>query len=169
MWDIVSRWCHTPRRDDLEYTTKLQRDFMKSAVSDVPDEVVFPQYRDLNGEVLRQTVLPRARDIDAFIAADAASGEWAKKLWPRIICVAYPELVGKCFKDLLIMMALKAVHNRVDGRANLDFVENFSGKGMVTCHLIQRGLVGKRHDVVYQHCREQDADFYNACSATGSR
>ena len=66
-------------------------------------------------------------------------------------------------------MVLKTLYNRVYGYAKLDFAENFSGKGMVTCHLIKRGLVGKRLDIVYKHSKAQDADFYNACTAKGSR
>ena len=153
----------------MEYTTKLQLDFMKPSVSERPDEVVFPQYRDFTKEVLRQTVLPRAHDIDGFIAHDAANGRWAETMWPRIICAAYPELKGTCLKGLLIMMVLKTIHNRVSDRTNLDFVENFAGKGMITCHLIKSGLVGKRLDTTYRHCKKQDADFYDACSVTGSR
>ena len=143
---------------------------MRSAVAQVPDEDFLPQFSDFTGQVLRERVLPRAVDIDSFIRFDATEGGWANKYWPEIICNAYPELKGKSFKDLLMTMVLKTLYNRVYHYADLiDFAENFSGKGMVTCHLIKRGLVGKRLDIVYKHSKAQDADFYNACTAKGSR
>ena len=142
---------------------------MRSAVAEVQDEVTFPWYKDFSRDVLAQTVLPRAQNIESFIAFDEERGGWAANIWPQIIINAYPELAGYSFHNLLMQLVLKSVDNRVSGRANLDFVENFAGKAMITCHLIQKGLVGKRHDIVYRHCKEQDADFYNACTPTGSR
>ena len=35
------------------------------------------------------------------------------------------------------------------GQAEYDFVENVSGPGMLTLHLIKRGLTGKRLDKIY--------------------
>ena len=91
----------------MEYTTQL-----RSAAGEVPDEVFLPQLSDFTGEV----------DVDWFIAFDVMKGGWAKKLWPQIICTAYPELEGKSFKELLLMLVLKTVHNRFSGRANLDWL-----------------------------------------------
>ena len=142
---------------------------MRSAVGQVPDEVVLPQLSDFTEAVLRQQVLPRARDIDAFTAFDVLNGGWAAKLWPEIITTAYPELNGKRLKELLMALTLKTIYNRVCGKAKLDFSENFAGKAMITCHLLKKGLLGKRFDIVYSHGKDQNEDSYNACTAKGSR
>ena len=128
-----------------------------------------PQIRECHANISHWKVLYVHGDIDAFIAFDVLNGGWATKLWPEIITTAYPELNGKRLKELLMALTLKTIYNRVCGKAKLDFAENFAGKAMITCHLLKKGLLGKRFDIVYSHGKDQNEDSYNACTAKGSR
>ena len=133
-----------------------QRLFESSKISDTPisKENEFPSMKEMTLAELRY-LKAKAVVVDRFLAEDERDGAVAAKMWPPVIRTACQSIPAResDLKGMLLFLVARCLRNRrtrgILGLQMHQFLEGFSGKAMVTLHMLMHRCSGKRLDIEY--------------------
>eukprot|EP00435_Cladocopium_sp_Y103_P013094 s5398_g3.t1 len=79
--------------------------------------------------------------LDDFFVYDAVRNHGrAQAIWPLLITTAYPFMEGWSLKDMMLAIIARTLSNRCKGRAWLDCVEYFAGRGALSREALRQGF-----------------------------
>ena len=101
--------------------------------------------------------------INEFLAMDSrCHRSHAALVWPKILALAYPFLVGKSLRECLLLLVIRGRRNQCTNGLQ-DFVEVFAGCANLTLELLRANFHGSAFDILF------DSERQNALASNGLR
>ena len=146
----------------LEEETRLDKLFAECGQKITLDSfaIAEPFPVDESGKLLFRDLATKgrlSRALDDFFVYDAMHNHGrAQTMWPLLITTAYPFMRGWLLKDMMLAIIARTLCNRRKGRAWLDCVEYFAGRGALSREALRQGFqvcaldreISDHHDVL---------------------